>query len=118
MASDSSVAAAGWSIDGFVVQDFACPLQSAASRKVHAGAGPLNINLPFDATSLLSGIGIECRSGGANNDYQVIFNFASSVTFTGASLTTGTGSVSSSSGSGTSTWPSTSLASPTRNELK
>ena len=65
------------------------------SRKVHSGA-PFDIPLPLTGNS-----GIECRSGGATNDYQVIFTFANSVTFSGAALTTGAGAVSGSSGSGT-----------------
>ncbi len=101
MASDSSTSAGGWSIDGLAVQDFACPLQSTTSRKVHGGAGDFRINLPFNATALLSGIGIETRTGGASNAYQVIFTFASSVTYSGAFVASGTGSVFSTFGSGT-----------------
>jgi Dockerin type I domain len=40
-------------------------------------------------------VGIECRSGGATNDYQMIINFATTVTVGGATMTSGTGSVSS-----------------------
>ena len=65
------------------------------SRKLHGGT-------PFDITLPLTGnLGIECRSGGATNDYQVIFTFPSAVTFTSAMVTSGVGSVSGSSGSGT-----------------
>src|SRR5207244_5344925 len=67
------------------------------SRKLHNGA-PFDINLPLTGNA-----GLECRSGGRTNDYQVIFTFASSVTFTNALVTAGAGSVSSSSGSGTTT---------------
>ena len=45
-------------------------------------------------------MGIECRSGGATNDYQMIFNFVNPVTVGSASVTSGTGSVSSFSVSG------------------
>jgi hypothetical protein len=89
MASDSSVSATGWSIDGFVVQDFACPLQSAVSSKVHGAAGTFNINLPFDATSLLSGIGIEDRNGAGS--YQIVATFNGPVTVGSVAVTTGTG---------------------------
>jgi uncharacterized delta-60 repeat protein len=65
------------------------------SRKIH-GAVPFDINLPLTGNP-----GVECRSGGGTNDYQVVFTFANSVTFSSASVTSGTGSVSSSSGSGT-----------------
>jgi hypothetical protein len=68
------------------------------SRKTHGGAGDFDVNLPLSGTP-----GIECRSGGGSNDYQVVFTFPGSVTFNSASVTAGTGSVISSSGSGTST---------------
>jgi hypothetical protein len=70
-------------------------LTSAFSRKIHGGAGTFDIPLP-----LTDNVGIECRSGGATNDYQTIFNFANSVTVGSASVTSGTGSVSSFSVSG------------------
>jgi dockerin type I repeat protein len=66
------------------------------SRKLHSGT-PYDINLPLTGNS-----GIECRGGGPNKDYQVVFAFARAVTFNNASVTSGTGGVSSSSGSGTS----------------
>jgi hypothetical protein len=71
--------------------------QSAFSRKTHGAAGTFDVPLP-----LTGNVGIECRSGGATNDYQMIINFASSVTVGSASVTSGTGSVNSLSGSGTS----------------
>ena len=67
------------------------------SRKIHGTAGPFDINLPLTGTP-----GVECRSGGTTNDYEVVFTFPGAVTFTNAGVT-GTGSVSSSSGSGTTT---------------
>jgi hypothetical protein len=69
--------------------------QSAFSRKVHGAAGTFDI-----ALSLTGNVGIECRSGGATNDYQMIINFANPVTVGSASVTSGTGSVSSFSVSG------------------
>jgi len=71
---------------------------AVVSRKEHGGAGIFDINLPLSGNP-----GIECRSGGAGNDYQMIFTFPGSVTFTNAAVTAGTGSVSASSGTGTST---------------
>ena len=68
---------------------------SVVSRKTHGGAGTFDINLP-----LTGNVGVECRSGGATNDYQMIINFATPVTVGGASVTSGTGSVSSFSVSG------------------
>jgi hypothetical protein len=70
---------------------------SVVSRKLHSGL-PFDIPLPLTGSS-----GIECRSGGVTNDYQVILTFANAVTFSSATLTTGAGSVSNSSGSGTAT---------------
>ena len=69
----------------------------AFSRKVHGAAGTFNIPLPLSGN-----VGVECRSGGATNDYQMIIDFPTSVTVQSASVTSGTGSVSSFSGSGTS----------------
>ena len=63
---------------------------------MHNGT-PRDINLPLTGNS-----GIECRSGGGTNDYDVIFTFASSVTFDSATVT-GVGTVSGSSGNGTTT---------------
>jgi hypothetical protein len=67
----------------------------AVSRKTHGGAGTFDIDLP-----LAGDVGIECRSGGAANNYQMIISFANSVTVESASVTSGTGSVSSFSVSG------------------
>ncbi len=67
----------------------------AFSRKTHGAAGTFDILLP-----LTGNVGIECRSGGATNDYQMIINFANSVTVESAAVTSGTGSVSSFSVSG------------------
>ena len=69
--------------------------QSAFSRKVHGGAGTFDVPLP-----LTGNVGVECRSGGATNDYQMIVNFASAVTVESVAVTSGTGSVSSFSVSG------------------
>jgi hypothetical protein len=69
----------------------------AASWKMHGGAGSFPIDLPLTGDP-----GIECRSGGATNDYQVIVNFAGPVNFSPpAVVTSGSGSVASSTGNGT-----------------
>jgi len=60
------------------------------SRKTHGGAGTFDVPLP-----LTGNVGVECRSGGATNDYQMIFDFENSVTVESAAVTSGTGSVSS-----------------------
>jgi hypothetical protein len=69
---------------------------SVISRKTHGTAGTFDINLPLVGTP-----GIECRSGGASGDYQVVVTFAVPVTFTSATMTSGTGTVSNTSGNGT-----------------
>jgi hypothetical protein len=69
--------------------------QSAFSRKTHGGAGTFDVPLP-----LTGNVGVECRSGGTTNDYQMIVNFASAVTVESVAVTSGTGSVSSFSVSG------------------
>jgi glucose/arabinose dehydrogenase len=65
-------------------------LIGAASRKLHGG-------VPFDLALPLSGSpGIECRSGGTNVIYTMIFKFVLPVSSVGgASVTNGTGGVSS-----------------------
>ncbi|MDQ6859644.1 MAG: dockerin type I repeat-containing protein [Verrucomicrobiota bacterium] len=67
------------------------------SRKLHNGVA-FDIPLPLSGNP-----GIECRLGGAINDYQVVFTFPSAVTFNSAAVTSGAGSVTSSTGSGTTT---------------
>jgi hypothetical protein len=54
------------------------PFLGAVSRKTHGNAGTFDIGLP-----LIGGPGIECRSGGANGDYKVVFVFANPVTAVG-----------------------------------
>ena len=44
---------------------------SVVSRKTHGTAGTFDINLPLTGTA-----GIECRSGGASGDHQVVFSFS------------------------------------------
>jgi hypothetical protein len=71
--------------------DASPPPLSAVSRKVHGAAGIFDINLPFTGAP-----GIECRSGGASKDYQVVVTFANTVTVNGAvqaEVTSGTGTV-------------------------
>ncbi len=56
------------------------------SRMTHGGAGTFDIDLPSD------GSGIECRSGGVNGNYTLVFSFVNSMASCG---TANTGSVSS-----------------------
>ncbi len=69
--------------------------QNAFSRRTHGAAGTFDVPLPLSGN-----VGVECRNGGATNDYQMIINFATPVTVDSASVTSGTGSVSSFSVSG------------------
>src|SRR6202023_2795833 len=72
----------------YCAQSQAPMAQSAFSRKAHGAAGTFDVPLP-----LTGNVGIECRSGGATNDYQIIINFMTTVTVGSASVTSGTGSV-------------------------
>lgn len=62
---------------------------TAASRKTHGTAGTFDVDLPLTGNA-----GLECRTGGASGDHQVILNFSSPITASGASVTTGVGDVS------------------------
>jgi hypothetical protein len=68
---------------------------NAVSRKAHGSAGRFDVGLPLAGTP-----GIECRSGGATNDYQIVITFGGPVTFSTARVTQGIGSVSSTSTNG------------------
>ena len=74
----------------------AVQLISAVSRKTHTGAGNFDTPLPLTGTP-----GIECRTGGATNDYTMVVTFSGNVTVTGspqAQVTSGTGCVGTSGG--------------------
>jgi hypothetical protein len=65
-------------------------LSSVISRKVHGSAGIFDVDLT-------SGNGIECRNGGSDSQYTLVFTFANPLTNVGgANVTAGTGTVSSS----------------------
>jgi hypothetical protein len=68
-------------------------LVGAVSRKNHATAGTFDVDLLPPAS------GIECRSGGATGDFQIVVTFAVPITFTSASVS-GTGSVATALSSG------------------
>ena len=51
---------------------------------MHGALGPFDITLP----------GVECRSGGGTNAYQMVFTFNTPVTTSGAIVSSGTGTVS------------------------
>ena len=71
MGSDSTVGVTGWRIDTLAITTTSCAptLQSAVSRKVH-GATPYDIPLPLTGNP-----GVECRSGGVSNNYQIVLTF-------------------------------------------
>jgi hypothetical protein len=62
---------------------------SVVSRKTHGDAGTFDVDLPTTGAH-----GIECRSGGANNEYTVIFTFSNALdSVNGAAITEGVGTV-------------------------
>ena len=64
-------------------------LNSVVSRMSHGSAGSFDVNLPLTGNP-----GIECRSGGANGEYTLVFTFANTLSSVGsASVTNGAGSV-------------------------
>jgi RHS repeat-associated protein len=70
---------------------------SAVSRKLHGDTAPV----PYDIALPLSGTaGVECRTGGTNNSHQIVITFPRAVTFSGASITTGTATVAGAPGLG------------------
>ena len=66
----------------------ALQLGSAVSRKTHGGAGTFDIPLPLSGNP-----GVECRTGGATDDYTLVFTFTNNVTSGNATVTGGIGSV-------------------------
>ena len=90
--SGSGSIGSGWTIN---LGTQLAPPTSAASRKIHAAAGQFDVDLPLTGTP-----GVECRTGGASGNYQIVVTFSSPVTFSTATVTTGIGTGSSSSVSG------------------
>ena len=69
--------------------------EPAVVSRMSFGSGTFDIALPLPLTG---SPGIECRSGGANGNYQVVFAFPTAVTFTNATVTPGSGGSASVSG--------------------
>jgi hypothetical protein len=66
-------------------------ITSAVSRKTHGAAGTFDVEMPLTGSS-----GVECRTGGATHDYNLVVTFSGDVTVTGSpqsQVTTGTGCV-------------------------
>jgi hypothetical protein len=66
------------------------PFLGAVSRKVHGSSGTFDIGLPATGP-----IGIECRNGGQNGNFTVVYVFANPIVSVANVSVTGTGSVSS-----------------------
>ena len=101
--SQAPVTNPGSRIDSLALVSTVCggtapTVNSAVSRKTHGGAGTFDINLP--RVPLAGAIGVECRSGAAAGEHQIVVTFASPVTMSGASVTTGAGTVASTSAAG------------------
>jgi hypothetical protein len=63
----------------------------AVSRKAHGASGSFDVSLPLSGTP-----GIECRTGGATNDYTIVVTFGSAITVNGnpqAQVISGAGTV-------------------------
>ena len=60
------------------------PLIAVGSRMVHGTAGTFDVDLP-----IVGQRGVECRTGGANGNYSVVFTFVNDVTDCGIAGTTG-----------------------------
>ncbi len=66
---------------------------AVVARKSHGAAGMFDIPLP-----LTGSVGVECRSGGASGEHQIVATFATPVTVTGATVTPGSNGAASVSG--------------------
>ena len=67
---------------------------SVVSRKTHGGAGDFDIDMPL--SGLPGTLGVECRSGGATNDYQLVVTYPANVVVNGnpqAQVTSGAGAI-------------------------
>jgi Dockerin type I domain len=62
-------------------------LVSVVSRKTHGNSDIFDIDLPETGAP-----GIECRSGGPDGNYMLVFTFTNNVSVQSAAITTGTGS--------------------------
>jgi hypothetical protein len=75
----------------YCAQPSAPTVQSAVSLKIHGNAGSFGVDLPLIGTP-----GVECRGGGATNDFTIVVTFAGNVAVTGspqAQVTSGTGTI-------------------------
>jgi probable HAF family extracellular repeat protein len=78
--------------DAVLLTPTAVPARSVVSRMTHSNAGTFDVNLPLSGSP-----GIECRSGGVNGNFTVIFTFTLPLSSVGgAVVAAGIGSVTSS----------------------
>ena len=81
----------------FHAYDIAPPLVSVVSRMNHSSAGAFDILLVGQDPPPQGFLGIECRSGGVNGNYTIVFTFQNLITnVDGAAISSGTGTVASS----------------------
>jgi hypothetical protein len=64
---------------------------SVVSAKIHGNAGEFDIPLPF--TGNTSPAGVECRSGGANGSFSVVFSFLNPLASVGGATISGSGAI-------------------------
>jgi len=65
-------------------------LSGVVSRMSHGNAGTFDVDLPLTGAR-----GVECRSGGANGNYTMVFSFLNNVSSVGALSVSGAGKVNS-----------------------
>ena len=90
--ADSNIGPSG--TGGKALKIASIPPAGAVSRKTHGSTN-------FDINLLTASPAIECRSGGAQNNYRIVFTFPTAVTFGGAAVTPGSGATASLAGSPT-----------------
>ena len=64
----------------------ALALTSALSRKTHGSAGVFDVDLPLSGTA-----GIECRTGGAGANHEIVITFTNNIVSGNATVTSGMG---------------------------
>jgi hypothetical protein len=75
----------------YCAQPSTAVVQNVVSRKTHGSAGDIDLNLPLTGRPA-----IECRSGGATNDYTIIVTFLANVSVAGTpqgAVTSGIGMI-------------------------
>ncbi len=82
--TDNSYPAASYTVLGNGACEGGIVPVSAVSRKNHAAAGTFDINLPLSGS-----VGIECRTGGASGDHQVVVTFPTNITVSSATVSAG-----------------------------